>query len=106
MEFRLTQNSQSVVGAWSDGHRAKFWAGELKGTVRERKLFVQFCSDGSWGNEPHVCPDFEQESDYLIQRGNRLVWYRKSDTGFRRYVKLHRVTKGKPVPQDNRCPEE
>ncbi|TKC86347.1 hypothetical protein FAZ69_21120 [Trinickia terrae] len=82
-------NQVSVT--WSDGSDQRVWSGSLKGVVHGNQLRVRFCSDGAFGNEEFVCPNYEPESDLFALRGGKLVWYKKQDSGFERYMTLKRV---------------
>ncbi len=96
-----------VTGDWTDGTRVSGSDGSLKGRIRDGKLFVRYC-----GGDEHagyaVCPVYETgESDYFIRKGKDLVWYRmvgkKGANTFDKYVVLHPVVKGKPLPVDSHC---
>ncbi|MDO5690936.1 MAG: hypothetical protein Q4G70_00440 [Pseudomonadota bacterium] len=101
--LHLTQKGPNVSGIWSDGHRAAGWGGELKGQIKNDKLFVQFCDDDESGDKEYICPNFEPEStDHFIIKSGKLVWYR----GGEKYITLHKEVKNRPVPQDNNCSEE
>ena len=89
-ELDLDQRGESVSGTWSDGSLQRVWSGTLKGNARGHKLNVRFCSDGSFGNEAFVCPNFEPESDLFVVTGDRLTWYRRRGPGFESYAVLQR----------------
>lgn len=103
----LTQTDKSVTGDWTDGTRLNGSDGSLKGSIRNGKLYVRYC-----GGDEHagyaVCPSYEtEESDYFAREGSNLVWYRKigkkQESTYEKYVVLHPVIKGKPLPVDDRC---
>jgi len=89
-ELDLEQRGDRVSGTWSDGSTQRVWSGSLKGNVWGHKLNVRFCSDGSFDNEPFVCPNFDPESDLFVVTGDKLTWYRRRGPGFESYAVLQR----------------
>jgi hypothetical protein len=103
----LSQAGDDVTGDWTDGTRLSGSDGSLKGSVRDGKLFVRYCG-GDKQSGYAVCPTYEAEdSDYFIRNGKDLVWYRmvgkKGAHTFDKYVVLHPIIKGKPLPVDDHC---
>jgi hypothetical protein len=92
-----------IVGDWSDGTRVRGEHGELRGELRGDRLFMRFCREAVG---EYACPRFGPVDSYLQRRGETVVWYRAYGTTHREYLTLHASIPGRPVPQDNRCPEE
>ncbi len=105
-QYSLIQKGLIVEGTYSEGNNQKVYGGELKGTVRKNKLFVQFCSDGSWGNEPNICPNFRQVSGYFIRKGSKLVWHENSTYGLSHAIVLHRIAENDNSPLWSHCYQE
>jgi hypothetical protein len=89
-QLDLEQSGDQVSGTWGEGSTQRVWSGSLKGTAVDHKLNVRFCSDGSFGNEPFVCPNLEPESNLFVVDDGKLTWYRKQDSGVELYEILHR----------------
>ncbi|TCV97211.1 hypothetical protein EC912_101206 [Luteibacter rhizovicinus] len=103
----LTQTGNDVAGDWTDGTRVSGTDGSLKGSIRDGKLFVRYCGGDEQAGYA-VCPKYEaNESDYFVRQGSDLVWYqmigKKGENAFRKYVVMHPVVKGKPLPVDTHC---
>ena len=103
----LSQTGNDVTGDWTDGTRMSGSDGSLKGSVRNGKLFVRYCGADEQAGYV-ICPTYEaEESDYFIRKGKDLVWYRmigkKGANTFDKYMVLHPVVKGQPLPVDNHC---
>ena len=104
LEFRAT--ADGIRGAWSDGTRVGGESGELKGRLRDGKLFVRFCREAE-GKAPGICPDFDIEKSYVVRKDRQLVWYREYGAdGYRPYLTLHSAVAGAEVPTDDNCPED
>lgn len=94
-------------GRWSDGHRAGGQSGELRGELRDGKLYLRFCRDDLAAGQAGACPDFGAESAYAVRNGERLEWFRSDGAeGYRHYLSMHPVVEGKAVPVDDRCAEQ
>jgi hypothetical protein len=86
-----------AAGKWSDGTRVRGSAGDFRGRLDGKKLYVRFCTDDA-ENGSTQCPAFDQEeSAYLVRAGAKLVWYRKVGEGknseFEKYLELRRDAK-------------
>lgn len=89
-----TGTSAEATGHWSDGTRVGGSAGDLRGRLDGKRLYVRFCSEDAERGSTQ-CPAFEHdESAYLVRTGDKLVWYRKFGEGknseFKRYLELRR----------------
>jgi hypothetical protein len=90
-QLEVSAVSDGIRGIWSDGTRVRGDSGELRGTLRDGKWFLRFCSDADTEGQ-QTCPDFGAESSYVVPKDGRLKWYRKHGTdGYREYLSLHRV---------------
>ena len=103
----LHHAGDDVTGDWTDGTSLSGSDGSLKGSIREGKLFVRYCGNDDQAGYA-ICPKYEpEESDYFVPVGGDLVWYRmvgkKGANTFDKYVVLHAVIKGEPLPVDNHC---
>jgi hypothetical protein len=99
----LTATDRDVTGDWTDGTRLNGSDGSLKGSLRDGKLYVRYCGGDADAGYP-VCPAYEAEaSAYFVRQGGDLVWYRKSDKTFERYLVLHPLVKGGQLPLDTDC---
>jgi len=80
---------KTVSGNWSDGTNLRGSSGELKGEIREGKLFVKFCSDDIENKPPYrICPEFDGDDAYFSLESSSLVWYESYGDSFKRYVVL------------------
>jgi len=104
LEFKAT--ADGVRGTWSDGTRVGGDSGELRGTLRDGKLFVRFCRDAD-GKAPDACPNFGPEQSYVARKDEQLTWYRSNGAaGYRDYLTLHPVVAGAEIPTDDDCPDD
>jgi hypothetical protein len=104
----LKQKDNKVTGQWDDGTKIRGENGDLQGKIVSGKLYVRYCNEDDQSNEVSVCPKFNSNDrpDYYILNGEQLIWYKVFGSGYRKYLTLHRVIKGKAFPTDNHCPED
>ena len=87
----LVQTGKTVSGNWSDGTNLRGSSGELTGEIRDKRLFVKFCSDNLENNSAYkLCPEMEQVDDYFAIENGNLVWYGPLGDGLRRYAVLRK----------------
>jgi hypothetical protein len=94
-----------IRGTWNDGTRAAGDDGELRGTLRDGRLYLAFCSSGSQAGGS-VCPQFGAQDGYLLREGKTVGWYRDQGGASTRYLTLHRVVEGVEIPVDDQCPDD
>ncbi|OWT68946.1 MULTISPECIES: hypothetical protein [unclassified Achromobacter] len=99
----------AATGQWSDGTRVRGSAGDLRGHLEGKKLFVRFCTDDA-ENGSTQCPAYEKEdSAYLVREGKKLAWYRKvgagSNSQFEKYLELQHGDR-KSISKDKACPKD
>lgn len=99
-----------VTGQWSDGTDVDGDSGMFKGSVRNGKLYVHFCSEQGAHGGLKKCPAYyEAEDGYFVPEGKDLAWYNRSGTlaenSFVKYLVLHRASNGKPVAIESKCPQ-
>jgi len=104
----LKQTSNKVTGQWDDGTKLRGDNGELLGSIRSGKLFVRYCNEDAQSSNFSTCPKFNpgDKPDYYVLDGDQLIWYQSFGNGYRKYLTLHRFTKGKKFPTVNYCPED
>lgn len=85
----LVENEGRVTGSWSDGTRVRGSQGQLKGVVRDGRLHVEWCNEGSpeIGGHPQ-CPQYAADGAWFERRGAALVWFRSHGTEATKYVVL------------------
>lgn len=105
-ELELKTTADGIRGTWNDGTRVRGDSGELRGTLRDGKLFVRFCRDAE-DKASDACPNFSEEQSYVARKDERLTWYRSNGAGgYREYLTLHPVVASADVPTDDDCPED
>ena len=97
----LSKRGEAMTGEWSDGTRVRGWSGQLRGTLRNEKLFLQKCYEGE--GEP-LCPAYEEAHDILERRGEALVWYTYYNNKASEYLVLERSPS--KAPRDLGCEED
>jgi hypothetical protein len=89
VNITFKQVESEVSGEWSEGTSLRGSDGLLKGTMRDGKLFVQYCSqDGEKGYR--ACPEYGDGMDYFIRQGDDLVRYQMLGNEYSRDITLHR----------------
>jgi hypothetical protein len=107
----ITPSAEGYTGQWSDGSNVSGDSGTFKGTLRDGKLFVRFCSEQGEQGGFRMCPTYAATDDaYLTIEGKNLAWYNHSgaatENTFARYVVLHRTARGKRVAAETKCPAD
>jgi hypothetical protein len=110
-DITLVQKDKAVTGVWDDGTRIGGWFGNLKGDIRDAKLFMRFCSSDPDAKGYAACPNYnEDESDYFVKKDTDLIWYRAQGEGnrkrFKKYLILHDASSKNVIPIDRDCTEE
>ena len=104
LEFETT--ADGIRGTWNDGTRVRGESGELRGSLRDGRVFVRFCREAD-GKGADVCPDFGPEQAYVVRKDERLIWYRSDGAAaYRKYLTLHPVVAGAEIPTDDDCPDD
>lgn len=105
-DLMIHPGSGVLEGTWADGTRVRGDNGTLRGTPRDGKLFLRFCSDAE-GEGTDICPNFGPEESYLVRKRGQLVWYRAYGAdGYREYLTLDRFVLGDQVRYDDECPDD
>lgn len=102
LDIRATPNG--MRGTWSDGTRVRGDSGELRGELRQGRLYLSFCTDSASPSAADDCPAFGAQSAYLVHKDGMLAWYRGNAEA--PYLNLHRVSPGATPPTDDQCPDD
>ena len=96
----LNQHVNDVTGNWDEGTNLRGNEGLLRGKIREGKLFVQLCSVNLEAGYEE-CPKYDEENQYFVREGEKMIRYQKFGTYYVRDIALQRVVPGQELSVDN-----
>ncbi|HVI57841.1 MAG TPA: hypothetical protein VM619_03060 [Luteimonas sp.] len=102
-----SDDSGTITGMWAEGTQVRGESGKLTGELRDGKLFMRKCRIDVEDDDPAACPNFGDESDYVVREGDRLAWYQRFGTrGYLKSLELQRSVEGVEIRKDDDCEED
>ena len=100
----IQNKNGALTGSWSDGTLVRGSQGQLRGRVENDRLVLERCDDSGEAGGLASCPDYGKSQEYLVAKGDALVWYQAYGSKPVEYVVLG---KGATPPQPTRpCDED
>ncbi|HZF98077.1 MAG TPA: hypothetical protein VEY92_07510 [Pseudoxanthomonas sp.] len=99
----IQNENGAVTGSWSDGTLVRGSQGRLRGRIENDRLVLERCDDSGEAGGLASCPDYGKSQEYLVAKGDALVWYQGYGSKPVEYVVLG---KGAKPPQPPKACDE
>ena len=88
-----------LTGSWSDGTLVQGSQGQLRGRIENGRLVLERCDDSGKAGGLASCPSYGKSREYLVAKGEALVWYQAYGSKPVEYVVLGKGTKPPQPPR-------